>query len=210
MTPVLGDLVQISFETLVVLFLLVLVSIQALFINLRLDALNEQFEERFNVIESKMDEHMGTADDVATDGGHLIGDDSDSQSTDSSGAGALSGAAAGAALGAPFGPGAVVGGAIMGAIVGDEVEKSSIRNRQRRNLEAKIVRKLLMKMVDRTNPVRPAELYSWFPADEEEDIKVLLDRMVDDANVPVATTDSGRVYITDFEDAFTILDSRGW
>lgn len=207
-TPVLGDLVQIPFGIQVVLFLLVLVSVQALFINLRLDALREQVEEGFNVIENEVDRHMETTGDVAPDGGERVAGDASSEPTDSSGAGALSGAAAGAALGAPFGPGAVLGGAIMGAIVGDEVEKSSIRNREQRKIEAAIVHKLLARRVFNTDPIPPDTLYHWFGGPERDDVEPVLNEIVEDPSAPVAETDAGEIYLTDFEDAVAYRRSR--
>lgn len=208
LTDFVGNVGRISFGVLAVLGLVTLVSVQALFIELHLDALRERVEERFNRVEGKVERSMGPADHLVPDGGQFRGGESTLESVDSTGAGALSGATAGAALGAVLGPGPVLGGLVMGAIVGDEYEKWSIRNRRRRSLEARIVRTLLTKRAGRTNPVRRDVLSNSLPTDPREDVRRVLEDLVDDAAVPVASTDAGEIYLDDLDSARVYLASR--
>ncbi len=130
-TPVSGTLGKISLEVRAILLLLLFVSLQVLSVNRRLNTLIDRVEEGLNKAASEAEGNMKLIGDIASDGGALSTDESDTERVDSGWTGVLVGAVAGAALGAQFGLVSVVTGAIMGAIVGDEVEKFSIRRRRR-------------------------------------------------------------------------------
>lgn len=130
-TTVVGAFGKLSLGVRIVLLLLVFVSLQTLSVNRRLAALSDRVEEGFNRVADEADGNMGQIDDIASGGGALPADESDTERVDSSRTGVLVGGVAGAALGAQFGLVPIVGGAIMGAIVGDEVEKFSVRRRRR-------------------------------------------------------------------------------
>lgn len=130
-TPVSGTLGKISLGVRAVLLFLLFVSLQVVSVNRRLDTLIDRVEEGLNKAASEADGSMGLIDDIASDGGTLPADESETGRVDSGWTGVLVGGVAGAALGAQFGLVPIFGGAIMGAIVGDEVEKFAIRRRRR-------------------------------------------------------------------------------
>lgn len=180
-----GEFVQFTFGTQLILFLLLVLSIQAAIINYRLFVIENELTDGGMEIDLRL----------RPDGGHPPNHEEpdDTNQAGSSGSGALAGAATGAVLGSGFGPGGAIGGAILGAIVGDELEKSSIRQKRHREQirtggyeietytintdpEGRVTPEILSKQIISVESQRQEQVYFHFNVrSETEHIQILTD-----------------------------------
>lgn len=197
LTPILGDLINFSFGIKIVLFLLVLLTIQVSIVNYRLNAIENNIGQQ----------QMPPDKEHATDGGQQFYPD-DSKSDDeieSSGAGVLGGAATGAAIGASFGPGGAVGGAILGAILGDEIEKSSARNRKKSEIKTQVVEMLLQKRILPPQAVHKRQILKWFPMRNEEIVEKAIEELVAKEDTPITKRQHDQISLTSVDEAVSYI-----
>lgn len=101
---------------------------------------------RRNVTMTRSDsEHAPEGNPVEFDGGRVDAEAGVGYRPDTAGIGMLTGAVVGGIVGLPIGPGGAIGGATAGAAFGDTLERASIRRRDRRLLERRVVEALLQR-----------------------------------------------------------------
>lgn len=129
----------------------------------RLDSLEETIHDSV-----ELDDGSDEGERAETDGGLNDAQDDESDGQDTSGSGMVGGAIAGGTMGSSGGPPGAILGAIIGGVLGDALEQASIENQKRKQIKAKVVRKLMNKRVVYPTQQNIHTILHWFRADERE------------------------------------------
>lgn len=150
------------------------------------------------------------ANAVESDGGRVDADAGVGYRPDTSGVGMVAGAVVGGIVGLPIGPGGAIGGATAGAAFGDTLEQASIKRRDRRQLERRVVRALLQHRSGRAESVPESAVLAWFPTYPATLVREVLARLAADPDSPVGYDERGEaVRVVDAEAAKRWLLERG-
>lgn len=188
-----GDVASLNTQTQLILILIGLFSIQTTVLSVRLIRVEHQLGMIGSEVEDvghrteKMITDVNDALEEMTDGGiPTDSSDTDSPGQGTTGTGAIGGAIAGGAIGASIGgPAGALGGAFLGLILGDELEKESIRQEQKEDLKASIVRDLIENGYVVPTYATIETVQRWKPMAERELLEEVILEMNRDPEVPI-------------------------